>query len=166
VTKVQAIFNNYRNTLSLPSRQALSQSGWGFALRLESSATVFRACTTRLCVSFVRWLICENPPASSHRRVARRLRRRRPRPVPRGRTDAHRRAVGGVVSHRRARQIPRAVRLLLSPPRTPQKLAPTLPAPAPHLLCLPPPLSSCRRAILAGVGCGVMSTTGSAQRNI
>jgi hypothetical protein len=28
-------------------------------------------------------------------------------------------------------------RLLLSPPRMPQKLAPALPAPAPHLLCLP-----------------------------
>jgi hypothetical protein len=136
--------------------------------------TPLRACTTRLCVSSVRWLICEKPPVSSHRRVARRLQRRRPCPIPRGGTDAHRCAVGGVVSHRRARRIPRASsfpakyfpRASFFPHQGRHRSS--------HLLCLllrrncfasPPPLSPCHCVILAGVGCGVMSTAGSARRN-
>jgi hypothetical protein len=122
------------------------------------------------------------PPASSHRRVVRRLRRRRPRPVPRGGTDAHPRAVGGVVSHRRARRIPRASsscawRVSSFPakyfprassfPRQGRHRTSHLLCPLLHHICFasPPPLSPCRRVILAGVGCGVMSTAGSARRN-
>jgi hypothetical protein len=121
-------------------------------------------------------------PVSSHGRVARRLRRRRSRPVPRGGIDAHRRAVGGVVSHRRARRIPRAfssrARRASSFPAKYFPRGSSFPRQgchrSSHLLCLllrricfasPPPLSPCRRVILAGVGCGVMSTAGSARRN-
>lgn len=89
----------------LACRPACEPPGW---LQLGQS---------RLYVPICKRLFCKKPPGCSYRRAARRLRRRRLRPVPRGRTDVRRRVVEHVVSHRRS--TPDPTRLPIPPPKLP-----------------------------------------------
>ncbi|CAO1939642.1 unnamed protein product [Urochloa humidicola] len=90
------------------------------------------------------------PPSCSYRRGARRLRRQRLRPVPRGGTDGHRRAVEGVVSYRRNTPDPACLHLprqnfparLLLFPLSCRVLAPL---PASGLVLAPLPASASAR---------------------